>query len=125
MENITKNKNWITVLIVGLFTLVLNAQHQHEKYQLLPFGSVKPTGWIKTEMQKDVAGFVGNLDRIVPDLIINSHALPSRMTVGMLIETLLGKVGCMEAELQDATPFEPVNMEEIMDRMETHGYQLA
>lgn len=69
MENITKNKNWITVLIVGLFTLVLNAQHQHEKYQLLPFGSVKPTGWIKTQMQKDVAGFVGNLDRIVPDLI--------------------------------------------------------
>ena len=69
MENITKNKNWITVLIVGLFTLVLNAQHQHEKYQLLPFGSVKPTGWIKTQMQKDVDGFVGNLDKLVPNLI--------------------------------------------------------
>jgi DUF1680 family protein len=47
----------------------LNAQHQHEKYQLLPFGSIKPSGWIKTQMQKDVAGFVGNLDMIVPDLI--------------------------------------------------------
>jgi DUF1680 family protein len=47
----------------------LNAQHQHEKYQLLPFGSIKPSGWIKTQMQKDVAGFVGNLDVIVPDLI--------------------------------------------------------
>ncbi len=69
MENITKKKYWITILIVGLFALVLNAQHQHEKYQLLPFGSVKPSGWIKTQMQKDVVGFVGNLDRIVPDLI--------------------------------------------------------
>ena len=60
---------------------------------------------------------------IVPDLIINSHALPSRMTTGMLIETLLGKVGAMEAELQDGTPFEHVDMEEIMDRMESVGYQ--
>ncbi len=60
---------------------------------------------------------------IVPDLIINSHALPSRMTVGMLMETLIGKVGCMEAELQDATPFQPVDMENMMERLEEHGYQ--
>lgn len=60
---------------------------------------------------------------IVPDLIINSHCLPSRMTVGMLMETLLGKVGCMEAEFQDATPFEHVDMDNIMNRMESHGYQ--
>lgn len=63
----SKIKN--SVLILLLFTLVLNAQKLHEKYQPLPFGSVKPSGWIKTQMQKDVAGFVGNLDRIVPDLI--------------------------------------------------------
>lgn len=40
-----------------------------EKYQRLPFGSVKPAGWLKEQMQKDMAGFVGNLDRLVPDLI--------------------------------------------------------
>ncbi|MHA8074763.1 beta-L-arabinofuranosidase domain-containing protein [Aquirufa sp. HETE-40SA] len=40
-----------------------------EKYQILPFGSVKPAGWIKSQMQKDVEGFVGNLDVIVPDLM--------------------------------------------------------
>ena len=40
-----------------------------EKYQLLPFGSVKPAGWIKIQMQKDMEGFVGNLDKLVPDLI--------------------------------------------------------
>ena len=88
MENITKNKNWITVLIVGLFTLVLNAQHQHEKYQLLPFGSVKPSGWIKTQMQKDVAGFVGNLDRIVPDLINDPIYSSARLQKNSVVKDL-------------------------------------
>jgi DUF1680 family protein len=88
MENITKNKNCITVLIVGFFTLVLNAQHQHEKYQLLPFGSVKPTGWIKTQMQKDVAGFVGNLDRIVPDLINDPIYSSARLQKNSVVKDL-------------------------------------
>ena len=50
---------------------VLNAQGKmiSEKYQLLPFGEIKPAGLIKTQMQKDVEGFVGNLDKLVPDLI--------------------------------------------------------
>ena len=40
-----------------------------EKYQRLPFGSIKPSGWLKVQMQKDMAGFVGNLDKLVPELI--------------------------------------------------------
>lgn len=67
MRNIHK-----TLLILTLFTLTLHGQNQNkvaEKYQILPFGSIKPTGWLKTQMQKDVAGFVGNLDKLVPDLI--------------------------------------------------------
>lgn len=40
-----------------------------EKYQLLPLGSIKPAGWLKAQMEKDMNGFVGNLDRLVPDLI--------------------------------------------------------
>ena len=60
------------LLILTLFTLTLHSQNQNkvpEKYQILPFGSIKPTGWLKTQMQKDVDGFVGNLDKLVPDLI--------------------------------------------------------
>lgn len=37
--------------------------------QPLPFGSIKPLGWLKSQMQNDVNGFVGNLDKLVPDLI--------------------------------------------------------
>jgi hypothetical protein len=44
-------------------------KNKPEKFQFLPFGSIKPTGWLRVHMQKDLSGFVGNLDRIVPDLI--------------------------------------------------------
>jgi len=60
------------LFLLTLFTFSLKGQNLDkvaEKYQILPFGSIKPTGWLKTQMQKDVAGFVGNLDKLVPDLI--------------------------------------------------------
>lgn len=49
--------------------LGLNAQKKLEQLTSLPFGSVKPSGWLKEQMQKDIDGFVGNLDQIVPELI--------------------------------------------------------
>jgi DNA-directed RNA polymerase II subunit RPB2 len=54
---------------------------------------------------------------IVPDIIMNPHAIPSRMTIGQLMETLLSKLGCMAGCLGDASPFNGTTIDEISSHL--------
>jgi DNA-directed RNA polymerase II subunit RPB2 len=60
---------------------------------------------------------------IQPDLIINSHCIPSRGTIGHILEMITSKYGAIECQRVDATTFEPVNMDEIRKGLKSAGYE--
>lgn len=60
---------------------------------------------------------------IVPDIIINPNAIPSRMTVAHLMECIYGKVACFKGIECDATSFQKSKLSEVMDALESFGYK--
>ena len=61
-------------------------------------------------------------DGLVPDLIFNPHAIPSRMTLGQMLECLLGKLAAVRCDIADATPFCGTSVDAIADELESEGY---
>ena len=54
---------------------------------------------------------------------MNPHAIPSRMTVGHLVEQLLSKVCSLAGGEGDATPFTQVTVKEVSQRLHQMGFQ--
>jgi DNA-directed RNA polymerase II subunit RPB2 len=60
---------------------------------------------------------------VKPDIIINPHAIPSRMTIGQLKETLLGKVLVELGLFGDGTSFGQFDIKDICSQLLNLGYE--
>ena len=59
---------------------------------------------------------------VKPDLIFNPHGIPSRMTVGYMIEVLAGKVGAVTGSFIDGTPFTGAKVEDLEKQLAHMGF---
>lgn len=79
--------------------------------------------------QKGVIGYIVNQEDmpfndsgICPDIIMNPHGFPSRMTIGKLIELLAGKAGLLNGKFHDGTAFEGSKVEDVCEELAYHNY---
>lgn len=61
-------------------------------------------------------------DGLVPDIIVNPHAIPSRMTIGQLCECLLSILCTLTGERGDGTMFRGTSLEYLCEQLERQGY---
>jgi len=82
--------------------------------------------------QKGVVGILAKAedlpytaDGISPDVLINPHAFPSRMTVGMMMESITGKAAAIRGKKVDASAFVGEKMEDVKGVMKDAGFQYS
>ncbi|HUT81730.1 MAG TPA: DNA-directed RNA polymerase subunit B [Candidatus Bathyarchaeia archaeon] len=78
--------------------------------------------------QKGVIGLIAppedlpfTSEGIVPDIIVNCHAIPSRMTIGQILETMASILGTKKGTVIDATPFEGISSDELVKGLKQLG----
>ena len=62
-------------------------------------------------------------DGIVPDIVFNPHSIPSRMTMGQLLEILTGKLAAIKGEILHSPPFSPLREDEVRSLLEKYGFR--
>ncbi len=82
--------------------------------------------------QKGVVGLLAKAedlpytaDGISPDVLINPHAFPSRMTVGMMMESITGKAAAMRGRKVDASAFVGEKVDEVKGVMKDAGFKYS
>ena len=62
-------------------------------------------------------------DGLRPDIIMNAHAFPSRMTIGHVVESVYAKVCCLRGVQGDGTVFVPFDREKMQDDLKDLGFE--
>lgn len=64
-------------------------------------------------------------DGVTPDILINPHAFPSRMTVGMFMESITGKAAALRGSQFDGSAFVGEKMDEVRHAMDAAGFKYS
>lgn len=64
-----------------------------------------------------------SLKGVCPEMIINPHCIPSRMTIGHIIECLSSKLASIVGTFNDATPFSSISVNDLSERLHQLGWQ--
>lgn len=59
---------------------------------------------------------------MIPDVIVNPHSIPGRMTMEYMIELLTGKVGALTGERVNGTPYEEIDLDRFFEILRELGY---
>jgi hypothetical protein len=59
---------------------------------------------------------------IKPDIIFNPHSMPSRMTMGVILEGMSAKSNAVKGTITDGTIFKKINIDDISDELSKLGY---
>lgn len=94
-ENLTNDQTIIKIKLRAMRKLEVGDKACSRHGQKGTVGKIIP----ETDMIVSESGFC-------PDLMINPHAFPSRMTIGQILEAALGKYGAISGTFIDATPFD-------------------
>jgi DNA-directed RNA polymerase subunit B len=62
---------------------------------------------------------------IVPDVMINPHAFPSRMTVGQFLESLGGKAAALRGRIVDGSAFLGEKLDQLKDVLQDYGFKFT
>lgn len=62
-------------------------------------------------------------DGVVPDIIFNPHGIPSRMTMGQLLEIIAGKVAALSGKRVISPAFSPTSEKEVRSSLESYGFR--
>ena len=104
------NSVYITYAFMKDLKLVIDFSNRH--------GQKGVIGGIVPEIDLPFCPLTG----MTPDIIINSLAFPSRMTIGQILEEVLGQFGAHLGEIWNATTFEGSNVEYSKQILTENGY---
>ncbi|KAK1379548.1 DNA-directed RNA polymerase subunit beta [Heracleum sosnowskyi] len=112
--------------------VVLSANDEGKNFGLVSLRQVRSPSlgdkFSSMHGQKGVLGFLESQENfpftaqgIVPDIVINPHAFPSRQTPGQVLEAALGKGIALKGIEKYATPFSTLSLDGIADQLHKAG----